>query len=252
VADSLEQATDDLRREWGTDRRLGWAIDTATPMTDPLDVENSRTVARPMRDALRHGRLVAERDAILAVIPHDPSAEVRAAELQRSRLEKEREDLANGTGRYRDHPIAHALRELSSAESNIARLERNLSRSGRPWKDKRAWRVELQEWRPKLAVAARDVADLTAPELARLDKDDQRLRKRLDGLCHQRQTYQSWASRHPEAEGRLDQLAVEVASLEDSLDRKPPGRDLPPSLQPDRWAQLMRGQDRTLRLDLGR
>jgi hypothetical protein len=63
---------------------------------------------------------------------------------------------------------------------------------------------------------------------------------RHEAVDHQSQTYQSWASRHPEAEGRLDQLAVEVASLEGPLDRKPPGRDLLPSLQPDRWAQLVR------------
>ena len=35
VADSLDQAAEDLRREWGTDRRLGWVIDSGTPMTDP-------------------------------------------------------------------------------------------------------------------------------------------------------------------------------------------------------------------------
>jgi hypothetical protein len=103
-----------------------------------------------------------------------------------------------------------------------------------------------------MAAAARNVADLTAPEVARLDQDEQRLQKRLDGLWRQRETYRSWASRHPEAEGRLDALSVEITSLDDALDRKPPGRNLPPSLQPDRWAQLARGQGRDLGLDLGR
>jgi hypothetical protein len=252
VADSLEQATDDLVREWGTDRRLGWVIDTGTPMTNPLDVERSRSVARPMRDALRHGRLVAERDAILAVIPPDPSAEIRAVELQRSRLDKERHELAKGTGRYRDHPVSQAIRTLAGAESDVARLERNLSGSGRSRKQRRSWRAELEASRPKVATAARNVADLTAPELVRLDQDEQRLQKRLDGLWQQRETYQSWASRHPEAEGRLDALSLEIASLDDALDRKPPGRDLPRSLQPDRRAQLARGQGRDLGLDLGR
>jgi len=251
VADSLEQATDDLRREWGTDRRLGWVLDTGTPMTDPAEIEASRFVTRPMRDALRHGRLLAEREAILAVIPHDPSAEIRAAELQRSRLEKDRKDLATGAGRYLDHPVAHALRELSVAERNVARVERNLGGSaGR--KDKRAWRAELDEWRPKVASAARLIADLTAPERARLDNDEEHLRKHLDGVWRQHEAYQSWASRHPEAERRLNHLTMEIDSLDDALDRKPPGRDLPPGLRPDRWAQMTRGQDRDLGLDLGR
>ncbi len=104
VADSLEQAKEDLRREWGTDRRIGWVIDSRTPVTDPLLVEVTPSVARPMRDALRHGRLVAERDAILAGMPPDPSAEIRAAELARGRLERERNDLAKGAGQFRDHP----------------------------------------------------------------------------------------------------------------------------------------------------
>ena len=134
----------------------------------------------------------------------------------------------------------------------MARLERNLSGSGRSWKQKRAWRAELEQLRPKLAAAARAVADLSAPELDRLDKDDQRLQERVDGLWERHGTYQSWASRHPEAEGRLDALSVEIASLDDALDRKPHARDLPPSLQPDRWAQLARGKGRDLGLDLGR
>ncbi|MGH9230164.1 MAG: hypothetical protein ACRD07_15830 [Acidimicrobiales bacterium] len=221
-------------------------------MTEPGEIEASRVVNRPMRDALRRGRL--RRRARRDPHRHPPrsSAEIRAAELHRSRLEAQREDLAKGTGRYRDHPVAQALRELSAAENNVARLERNLRGSGRSRKDKRVWRAELQEWRPQLAAAARDVANLTAPEVARLDTDEQRLRKRLDSLWRQRESYQSWASRYPEAEGRLDQLAAEVTSIDDSLDRKPPGRDLPPSLHPDRWAHLTRGQDRPVGLDLGR
>ena len=104
VADSMGQAKEDLRRGWETDHRLGWVIDTAGPVTDPVSPELSPTVAPPMRDALRRGRLVAERKAILAVVPPDPSAHIRAAELQRSRLQRDRDDLAAGRGRYRDHP----------------------------------------------------------------------------------------------------------------------------------------------------
>lgn len=124
VADSLDQAKEDLRREWETDRRLGWVIDTGGPVTDPLSAEMSPSVTRPVRDALRRGRLVAERDAILAVVPPDPSAHIRTDELQRSRLQRDRDGLAAGKGRYRDHPVADAIRELHHAEVNIARLER--------------------------------------------------------------------------------------------------------------------------------
>lgn len=59
VADSLDQAVEDLGREWGPDRRLGWVIDTGTPMTEPREIETSRSVARPMADrpaSRRHRR----------------------------------------------------------------------------------------------------------------------------------------------------------------------------------------------------
>jgi len=252
VADSLEQATEDLVREWGTDRRLGWVIDTGTPLTDPHEVERSRVVPRPTRDALRRGRLVAERDAILAVVPPDPAAEIRAAELQRRRLEEEREDLATGTGRYRDHPVAQALRDLRSAESDIARLERNLAGPGQPWKQRRAWRAQLERSTPKLAEATRSAAALTAPESARLENDEQGLSERLSALEKDRERYQSWTAGHPEVEARLDRLTAEIASLDESLDRAAPAHELPPSLQPERWAQLARSQGRNLGLDLGR
>ena len=131
VADSLAQAKEDLRRDWGTDRRLGWAIDTGTPVSEPLAAEASRRVPRARRDALRRGRLVAERQAILAVVPPNPTAAIRA-EAERARLQQDREDLAAGTGRYRDHPVASALRELQQAEGSIARLERNLPAGAAP------------------------------------------------------------------------------------------------------------------------
>jgi hypothetical protein len=218
VADTLSQAKEDLCREWGTDRRLGWVIDTAGPVTDPLSAEMSPTVARPMRDALRRGRLVAEREAVLAVVPPDPAAQIRAAELQRSRLQRDREDLAAGKGRYRDHPVAHAIRELHQAEVNIARLERNLAASRTSRANRRLWRSELGEWRSNHATTSRAVADLSAPELAGIEGEERRLSEHLSGLWEQRETYQRWAAKHPEASRRLDHLATAIDTLEARLD----------------------------------
>ncbi len=44
VADNLDQAVDDLRRDWAQERRPRWAIDTGTPTTDPLAAERDRAV----------------------------------------------------------------------------------------------------------------------------------------------------------------------------------------------------------------
>ena len=224
-------------------------IDTGTPVTDPLEAERSPTVARPMRDALRRGRLVAERAAIVAVAPPDPAAHIRAAELQRTRLQRERQDLAAGEGRYRDHPVSQALWERRQAENSIARIERNLTRSGTPRAERRRWRTELADWQPKLAVATRAVADLSAPETARIDAEDRNLDERLSDLSAQRERHQRWAGEHPEAAHRLDHLAGEIDSLNRSL-----GDDF---LRPDRGRSLDERlarivPERSLGIDLGR
>jgi hypothetical protein len=217
VADALGQATEDLRREWETDRRLGWVIDTGGPATDSLSAETSPSVARPMRDALRRGRLVAEREAILAVVPPDPSAHIGAAELQRSRLQRDREDLAAGKGRYRDHPVADAIRELHHAEVNIARLERNLAGSRSARAQRRTWRSELADWRSSRVSAARAVEVLSAPELAGIDSEERQVGERLSGLWKQREAHQRWADEHPEASRRLDRLATDIDTLDARL-----------------------------------
>jgi conjugative relaxase-like TrwC/TraI family protein len=217
VADSMGQAKEDLRREWETDRRLGWVIDTAGPVTDPVAAEISPSVARPMRDALRRGRLVAEREAILAVVPPDPSAHIRAAELQRGRLQREREDLAAGKGRYEDRPITAAIREQHQAEVNIARLERNLAGSRSSRAQRRTWRSELAGWRSSYSTATRAVEDLSAPELARIDEEEREVNQRLSGLWEQRETRQRWATEHPEASRRLDHLTIEIDTLDGQM-----------------------------------
>ena len=46
VADSPEQAADELCREWAMEQRPGWVIDTGTPATNPAAVEADVPVAR--------------------------------------------------------------------------------------------------------------------------------------------------------------------------------------------------------------
>src|SRR5262249_29360031 len=122
VADSMAQAKDDLRCEWGTDRRLGWVIDAGVPV-HALSVELRSAIRKQLRETMRPARLRAEREAILAVIPHDPAIDIRLVDRDLARLACEREDLAKGEGRYRDHPVARAHRELAYAQGNRSRLE---------------------------------------------------------------------------------------------------------------------------------
>ena len=67
AADDLDQAVDDLRREWSLDRRQRWILD----VDEPAGVEREQHPALTRRpdEPLRIARLKAERDALRAVAP---------------------------------------------------------------------------------------------------------------------------------------------------------------------------------------
>jgi hypothetical protein len=138
-----------------------------------------------MRDALRRGRLAAERAAIAAVIPPDPSAEISTVEKDLRRIHRQREDLAAGKGRYAEGPVGHAVWALGQADMNVARLKRGLDRSDASRKDRRRSRTELADWQERQRAASRTVAALAAPEASRLDSEEDRLTGRLSTLNNQ-------------------------------------------------------------------
>jgi ATP-dependent exoDNAse (exonuclease V) alpha subunit len=74
VADDIEQAGEDLVRDWGHQRRQVWALDTGTP-TDaarpevhPLETELDQTTPAALRATLARARLTAERHALAAAV----------------------------------------------------------------------------------------------------------------------------------------------------------------------------------------
>jgi conjugative relaxase-like TrwC/TraI family protein len=219
VADSMEQAVEDLGRDWAAERRPAWAIDSGTPATDARAVEATNRVPLPMRSALRRAHLAAEVAAITAVMPYDPSAELAAVERERRFLYRQRDDLAKGKGRYRVTPIGDAMWELAQVEMNIRRLEHNLQRRDATRKDRRGWRSELGEWHQRHAAAAADAESRAGPERARLDLADDRLDHRLDVLREQQERRSAWEEQHPEAALRVETITGEIERLDAGLDR---------------------------------
>src|SRR5207302_10696671 len=104
VADNLDQAVEDLTRDWAVDHRARWAIDSGAPATEPLAVEHHDRAPAGMRAALRHARLQAERRAVAAAIPPDPSAELARLDRQLTDLLPNRRGLVTGPGRYAGTP----------------------------------------------------------------------------------------------------------------------------------------------------
>ena len=68
VADNDDQAANDLTREWNSDRRQRWVIDSDTPAVD--DGARRPHLHRQADQALRQARLRAERDAVQLVAPN--------------------------------------------------------------------------------------------------------------------------------------------------------------------------------------
>jgi len=174
-------------------------------------------VARPMRDALRRGRLAAERAAIASVIPPDPRAEIEATQRQLARLGAQRRELDAGQGPYRDTPVGHAVWELGQAETQLGRIKRQLDRSDASRKDRRRWRGELTAAQEHRMAAERELAALTAPEVDRIEAQEARLSGRLPGLQREQTEHERWLERHPEAARRLSQLDYEIEALDERL-----------------------------------
>src|SRR5205823_8980784 len=145
VADSLDQAAEDLTRDWSVDHRARWAIDSGTPATDPLAVEQHDQAPAGMRAALRHARLEAERRAVLAAIPPDPSAELARLDRQLTELHRNRSGLVTGQGRYAGTPGGDAARRLAVAR-NRYRDAQHYADTLTGWRDRRHWRKEAQRW----------------------------------------------------------------------------------------------------------
>ncbi len=77
VADDTDQAVDDLTKEWGTERRQRWLLDTDAPAD--IDSPPRPNLARRTDSAIRLARLRAEHDAVEAVAP---DADARLAALR--------------------------------------------------------------------------------------------------------------------------------------------------------------------------
>jgi hypothetical protein len=203
VADSVEQAIEDLRRDWTAERRLTCVIDAGPP----AELTAAPRPATPeVPDAERRARLEAERAALLAAIPPDPSIEMNAVAADKRHLRRDRTSLRTGSGRYEREPVGQAMLELRYLESDLARAERGSGSTAFPRRERRFWQSEAERLSAQRPVLAAKIAALTATETARLDEAARRLDKRLIELQHQRLERRSWFERHPEAVRRLEHL----------------------------------------------
>jgi hypothetical protein len=241
VADNLDQAAEDLVRAWSTSRRLQWAIDTAVPAPGAGEREHRPKTDPQLSAALRHGRLVAERDAIVAAVPPDWRDQVMANLHHLLTVRDRREDLVRGTGRYEHTPAGEAARERAEARRHREWAEHMAASPSTPRRQRRSFRHEAEVWSGREVAANARWERLAGPELARLSTEEHALRTADDGLRDAVQHRSDWLEQHPEAAARVARLESEIERLDPIVN---PGvaRDLGRTLP-------MRGPERVLEIE---
>jgi ATP-dependent exoDNAse (exonuclease V), alpha subunit - helicase superfamily I member len=214
VADDLEQAREDLTRDWVDKRRPRWAIDSGTPATQPLDVERHPGVPAPMRAALRRARLEAERHAVLRAVPPDARPKLWQVNRELQAARDDRRDVEVGGGRYTHTDLGQAAQDLIRARHQAEEAERFAQDPVASRRTRRYWRHEAADWRAAETEAQRGYDDLAQAEIARLDDRIDELSQRSEELLAQAGERTSWLAQHPEADRRLRHLDRELHDLD--------------------------------------
>ena len=217
-------------------------------------MEPSPKIAPEARTALRHARLVAEHDAVVAAVPNDWreqfDANFRAMEI----LSRRREDLERGTGVYAGTAVGDAARDLCQARDKLARAEAVVHSPFTPWRQHRRATKESELWRGREANAADRWQRLAGPELSRLDREHGSLSHADDDLRDRVNSRRDWLSQHPEVAPRIQRLEAEIDALEAQMD--PDGWRPPHAATRDhpfpRWERTIeRGIERGMDLGIG-
>ena len=210
VADDLNQARDDLAREWSAIRRPRWAIDTAIPGPD----ETITAVPGPdqaHRLALRRAYIETQMEAIRAAAPQDLSAQLTETTKAIGALRAERDDLLAGRGPHAEH-VGPALAELTHAQARVARMEESLA--GRPGLlERRRLGRELPEAAAALDASRQRYEAAVEPHRRRLDNEIDVLTPKLSQVKARSLSDQLWLSAHPEASRRMDRLVAELTDI---------------------------------------
>ena len=144
--DNLDQATEDLVREWSAERRMGWATDLGRSASGPtVDAVADRPDLKGARvAALSYARLSATHGARTAAVPPNPLLEIAAVNGQLREVHQLRRDLECGEGRWADTEAGRAARDAIVARPELARAASMSERAG--WRQRRSYRRQAAMW----------------------------------------------------------------------------------------------------------
>ncbi|MGH3370689.1 MAG: hypothetical protein ACRDPR_11870, partial [Nocardioidaceae bacterium] len=204
AADDLDQAKEDLIREWSTEARARWVIDTGAP-----DHRPSRRWVEPER-ILDRAKLDAERHALLSAIPPDPRSALLAAYRELDRLAKAERELETGDGTWRGTRVGRAASWIQDLRDDRVRCEGQLGHSDVGWRERRRLRSEIERSARAEQLAAREFDQLAAPHRLHLAARREGLQVNVTALNQAQTTRNDWLEQHPEAEHRLGVLNAQL------------------------------------------
>ena len=224
VADDIGQAREDLVREWSSERRPTWAIDTGLPGPGTLD--RAAMTALPVRERVRlvavaGGQARLEADAARAALPPDPAPELEPATATLVWLRQARADLEAGAGTYEQTEAGQTAAVLRQALAELRSTEQ-VAQGSRSWRDRHRASHRL----PVLGQAANDAQGhwdaVVAPELARLEGEVAQAEAAVEQLTavvqRHRTTSGDLARRWLEAERASSTLTRGLDAYRDQID----------------------------------
>jgi len=217
VADDLDQAADDLRRDWGRQLRPTWAIDTGLPSQESLSKESLSHLAKADRvrlGALVHARLQMTRDAVMGAVPADPRPALVEAKAALSQAHQARVDLQDGRGAHHDTQAGQAAREL--AQAIAAQRDAKFRATGaQGWRGRRQVAREIASSAQAEAHARERWEAHAGPEAARLEAEIARYQSVVEDLetRHERRSDAIATSNH-----RFYDLCQTIRGFRDGLE----------------------------------
>ncbi len=213
VADDLDQAREDLVRDWSRELRPRWAIDTGQAVDEGVALEHHRRQSLSMDDALRRARLEAEARAVLSAAPPDLGSELRQVESKLHVLDQAEEGLRYGRCVWEDTAVEAAYRQMITARhgrweaQKWAKSPDETIFSRHRWKKQAERLAEAEQW------AEGRFEELAGEErrgLAARRKDLDATKSELETGIQRRE---EWLGEHPEVGLRLEAIGSELTEL---------------------------------------
>ena len=210
VADDLEQANDDLVRDWSQERRWHWAIDQGIPVRGGRRESVSDL-------ALRRAALDLDRRVVAGLIPADVTQELHEAHTTRAVARQDLENLREGRGRFQGTEVGQMAEDRRNTGFALALAEQNAKRRDLPRKDRREYAKQatiLGENQRGYDARFQELAASIEPELIQRVEEAE---DRFASLTEYHDRRRRWIAERPKLTGHLAGIEGEFSRLDGDL-----------------------------------